>query len=138
MVNRTLSPGLALIAIFSCGCERSDPLSARPNSTGTAILEDKLIGADSRVICVTATLQETCNSRQSEIYVEDVENLNDVTARWIDDELVMVEVVKGTVRRSADRSRDGRIAIRLKLNAPSPSIRVETPDGAISIPRPRS
>jgi hypothetical protein len=136
-MDRIWSPGLALIAIFSCGCERSDPLSVKSNSAGTAILTDTAIGVDSRAICITPTRREPCNSRQSEIFVEDVKSFNDVSAKWVDDNLVTVDIVRGTVRRRTDRSRDGRVAIRLNLNTLPPRIRVDYPGGTTSIPRPQ-
>jgi hypothetical protein len=132
------SPALIVFAILSCGCERSDPLSAVPNRTGTAVLEDILIGSDSRAICVTATTREACNSRQSEIYIEDIDSLNDVRAKWADDDLVVVEVTSGVVRRSSDKSRNGLISIRLNLNAPAPKIMINHPTGNDSIPLPSS
>lgn len=137
-VNRWSGPVITVFAILSCGCERSDPLSAVPNRTGTAVLEDMLIGSDSRAICVTATTREACNSKQSEIFIEDIDSLNDVRARWVDDNLVVVDVTSGLVRRKSDRSRDGRIGIRLNLNAPAPRIMINHPTGNHSIPLPLS
>lgn len=127
-------PALMLFAVLSCSCARSDPLSAVPNSAGTAVLEDQLIGADRRAICVTATAREACSWRQSEIYVEGVKSLSDVRARWVNDNLVVVDVASGTIRRFVDRSRNGRIAIRLTRNVPTSGITIYRPGGNETIP----
>lgn len=137
MECRWWPPALVLGAVLSGGCERSDPLSAMPNPAGTAMLTDMAIGDDSRAICVTRTLREPCNFRRSEILIDDVEDFDHVTATWAGDDLVIVDVVKGTVRRRADRSRDGRVAIRLNLNAQPPRIRLNYPGGTTTVPRPR-
>ena len=127
-------PAIVFCGILSCGCERTDPLSAIPNSTGTAILEHKLIGSNSRAICVITTLREACNSRQSEIYIEDVEKPGDVTARWVNEKLVTIDIVSGTVRRGAERSRDGRTTIRLNRNASPRGITIVHPGGNETVP----
>lgn len=127
---------LVLFAVFICSCKRSDPLSAVPNSAGTAVLEDMLIGTHSRAICVMATTRDVCSWRHSEIYIENVKNLSDVKARWADDNLVTVDVVTGTVRRFVNRSKDGQIAIRLTRNASPSGITISHPEGSENIPWP--
>ena len=138
IVNQWSSVVLAVFAMLSCGCKRSDPLSAVPNQTGTAVLEDILIGSDARAICVTATRREACNSKQSEIFIEGIDKLNDVRAKWVDDNSVLVEVGSGLVRKRSDRSRDGRISISLSLNAPTHGIIIDPPAGNNSNPLPSS
>lgn len=138
MLYHWSAQALTVLAFLSVGCERSDPLSAVPNSTGTAILEDKLIGSDARAICVTATPQDVCNSRHSEIYIENVNDLNDVRAKWIDANSVLVEVSSGLVRRKNSTSRNGQIQIRLSLDASPRRIIITHPDGNESISLPPS
>jgi hypothetical protein len=129
MTRRIWPYSIGLITIFCCGCERSDVLSANPNAAGTAFLKDVLIGDNARAICVTNTIQESCTSEQSEIYIDDVARLNDVRSAWINDTLVTVDVISGAVRKAADRSNDGRIAIRLNLNSLAPGIIIDHPAG---------
>jgi hypothetical protein len=137
MFDKRSNPILIVFTLLCCGCERSDPLSSVPNRTATAVLEDKLIGNNARAICVTATARETCNSRQSEVYVEGIDSLNDVRAKWVNDDLVTVDVTSGTVQRMSNRSRDGRIDIRLNLNTPRSRIVINHPGGNDSVPLPR-
>jgi hypothetical protein len=102
----------AAVLTSTAACQREDTLSALPNDGGTAMLKDRLIGSDARVICVARSLQDPCDPRSAEVYVQNVPALGDVRAEWISDKLVLVTISAGNIRKFVSVSRDGQVTLR--------------------------
>ena len=107
---------LSLLAVVALtACERTDPLSALPNEAGTAVLQDVAVGADTRIICVTTSLRETCNKRSAEVLVENVRDSADIRSEWVANDAVRVTIGSGVARRFKVHSRDGKVTLQKAL-----------------------
>lgn len=107
---------LALFAIMALtACKRTDPLLAFPNEAGTAVLQDIAVGSDTRIICVTPSLHESCDKRSAEVVVENVRDSGDIRSEWVTNNAVRVTIGSGVVRRFEVHSRDGKVALQTAL-----------------------
>lgn len=136
MMRRRMRAGCALFAatglLALANCNRIDPLSHRFNSAETAALADSMVGEDARVVCVTGPKVQSCNPWNADVYVTDLQDPMDFEARWKDDSTVTVTVASGQIRRAAERSRDGRIAIQVTRGPREPLlILTRSPDGKV-------
>jgi hypothetical protein len=95
------------------GCQRTDPLSALPNDSGTEILQKILLSSDTLLICVTPTLREPCTRRTAEVVVDEISgDYGAVIAEWKSNEVVTLRFRNGNIRRLQRRSRSGRVLIQ--------------------------
>lgn len=121
MTSRYTTLPCIVIGLLSPGvgaCQRTDTLAALPSPNGEMLLIDTAVGTNDRFVCISRTLSDSCSSRNSDLFVADLINLDDLRVNWEDDNTARVEVDSGRVVRYNSRSKHG-VKLRLVRSQPS-------------------